>query len=298
MQRVDKMRDTRRISVLIVDDDILLLDMLRNGLYSERYYCETVTTAESALELLHKTSFDVMIADIALPGMRGFELTEKAKNRAPNMAVIIMTGFIEDISYDEAIEAGASDFIKKPFTLRELRARLKQVKMQERLRTLFLRDDLTGLYNRRGFFTLCEHLFKLAVRQKKGIFMLYADVDNLKWINDNFGHQEGDLALKQIANIFKTNFRESDVVARIGGDEFVVVPVGTSEDGVKIVTARLQHTIEAYNTTSKLSYALSVSAGIAYYDPGYPCSIDELLSQADNALYKAKANGRNRIEVS
>ncbi len=297
MQEADKMSDSEKTSVLIVDDDTLLLEVLKNGLFSEGYYCETLTTAESALEVLEKTSFDVMIADVALPGMRGFELTEKAKNQSPNMAVIIMTGFIEEISYDEAIQAGAADFIKKPFSLKELRTRIKQAKMQEELRTLLLRDDLTGLYNRRGFFTLCEHLLKMAKREEKRIFALYADVDNLKWINDNFGHQEGDFALIQIANILRTNYRESDVIARLGGDEFIVFQVGISEDAEKIVTARLEKTIAKYNSAINRDYTLSISTGVAYYDPEQPCSIDELLARADKSMYEQKLSKRSARET-
>jgi DNA-binding NtrC family response regulator len=122
-----------RNSVIIVDDDVMLLDMLKDGLSSEGYYCEITINAKSALELINKTLFDIMIIDIDLPDMNGFELTKKAKRLKPDITVIIMTGFIKDFSYDEAIEIGATDFIKKPFTLKELIIRIKQVKMQEYL---------------------------------------------------------------------------------------------------------------------------------------------------------------------
>jgi PAS domain S-box-containing protein len=124
-------------------------------------------------------------------------------------------------------------------------------KMEERLRTLSITDELTGLFNRRGFFTLADQQIKLANRHKTGIFMLYADLNGLKMINDKFGHKAGDLALIDMAKLLKKTYRESDVVARIGGDEFAVIPIG-------------------------------------HYDPEKPCSLDELLIQADRMMYKQK----------
>ncbi len=107
-------------SVIIVDDNVNLLDIFKNGLSSKGYLCKTVTNAASALELISKTSFDILLTDVAMPDMNGFELTEKVKRIRPNIAVIIMTGFIDNFSYNMAIEARATDFIKKPFTLEEL----------------------------------------------------------------------------------------------------------------------------------------------------------------------------------
>jgi len=202
--------------------------------------------------------------------------------------VIIMTGFLEDFTYDEVVEAGATDFIKKPFTIKEITARLKHVRMQEEMRSLMLRDQLTGVYNRRGFFTMVEHLFKVAKRKKRGMYMLYADLDNLKQINDKFGHQEGDAALEDIAAILKKNYRESDIIARIGGDEFVVIPVGTKGDRIETILERLDKAIESHNLKSSREYRLSISAGLAFYDPENPSSVDELLARGDRSMYERK----------
>ena len=125
--------EQRGVAVMVVDDDTALLDVLRSGLLPEGYLCETATNATRALELINKTPFDIMIADIELPDMNGLELTKKAKRLKPNMAVIIMTGFIEDFSYDDAIGIGASDFLKKPFTIKELLTKINQIKIQEEL---------------------------------------------------------------------------------------------------------------------------------------------------------------------
>lgn len=160
--------------------------------------------------------------------------------------------------------------------------------LEKKLHTLSITDELTGLYNRRGFVTLAEQHLKFVSRQKTGIFMLYIDLNNLKKINDTWGHKEGDLALIETAKLIKESYRESDIIARIGGDEFVVMPVGTTNDSVEIITARLQEAIEIQNAKTISSYNLSMSFGIAYYDPENPCSLTELLSQADKMMYKHK----------
>lgn len=118
--------------------------------------------------------------------------------------------------------------------------------------------------------------------------MLYADLDGLKMINDKFGHKEGDLALIELANLLKENYRASDIVARIGGDEFVVIPVGTIGDDVEIITTRFENTLAIHNEKMNRNFRLSASIGIAYYDPENPCSLDELLLQADRMMYKKK----------
>jgi len=173
---------------------------------------------------------------------------------------------------------------------------LKQ--LEEKLRTLSLTDELTDLYNRRGFFAMAEQLLKLAKRQKIGISMLYADMDNLKGINDTWGHQEGDQALIDTANIFRATYRESDIIARIGGDEFVVIPVGEIGDNTEMITHRFQKKLKDHNEKNNHNYMLSVSFGISYYDPESPCSIDELLKQAEKLMYEQKILKRQSYSTS
>jgi diguanylate cyclase (GGDEF)-like protein len=118
--------------------------------------------------------------------------------------------------------------------------------------------------------------------------MFYCDLDGLKGINDALGHQKGDRALIDTANILKETFRGSDIIARIGGDEFVVMPIETTGDNLEIVINRLQKAVEMDNTKSKREYKLSISIGTAYFDPLSPCTIDELLSKADRLMYEQK----------
>jgi diguanylate cyclase (GGDEF)-like protein len=280
----------KKDSILIVDDDAAILKFMKIVLEMEGYECETSLSSQAALELIQSAPFDIMITDIVMPGMSGLELTGKAKGVRPNMPVIVTTGFVDNLSYDKAIEAGASDFIKKPFSEKELIARIKHVKMQQEIRNLMLRDELTGIYNRRGFFALVEYQFNIAKRSKTGMFMLYADLDNLKVINDTLGHKEGDRALTVAADILRNNFRQSDIIARIGGDEFVVFPVGTSADCVDKILERLQKALESYNAKNNRGYSLSISAGISFYDPELPCTVDDLLAAADNSMYERKMN--------
>lgn len=161
-------------------------------------------------------------------------------------------------------------------------------KMEDKLRTLSFTDELTGLHNRRGFFALAEQQLKLAVREKKRRFLLSADLDNLKTINDTMGHKEGDLVLLESAIILKKSFRDSDIIARIGGDEFVILATETQEVSIDILTTRLTENINTHNAKSNKPYKLSLSFGLTHFDPRNPVSVDELLSEADSLMYEQK----------
>jgi diguanylate cyclase (GGDEF)-like protein/PAS domain S-box-containing protein len=160
--------------------------------------------------------------------------------------------------------------------------------MEEALRAMALVDDLTGLYNRRGFFTMSKQQLKMADRTKIRMILLFADFDNLKHINDTLGHPEGDRALMEVANVFRETFRESDIIARIGGDEFVVLAIETDSIGPEVLANRLQEKLEAHDARGDRRYKLSLSTGTARYDPERPCSIDEMLARADRAMYEKK----------
>jgi diguanylate cyclase (GGDEF)-like protein len=141
---------------------------------------------------------------------------------------------------------------------------------------------------------LIEHQLKVAKRENIGKVLLYADLDELKAINDKFGHQEGDTALIETANILRKNYRESDIIARIGGDEFVVFPIGTSGDCVEKILDRLQQAVEEDNVLNNRGHKLSISAGTSFYNPDNPCSVDELLAFADRSMYENKMKRLSR----
>lgn len=274
--------------ILVIDDDVEVRSVLMNWCGHLGMDCVPVGSGEEALAKLATDRFDIVLTDIVMAGIEGLELTKRIKREWPDLPVIIMTGFAERFSYYEAIDAGAADFLKKPFTMEELGARIKIVKMHQELKGLAITDELTGIYNRRGFLTLADHLLKLARRNRLGQYLLYADLDNMKWINDTFGHNEGDSALRKLALALKGNYRDSDIVARMGGDEFVVFPVGTAGDSIQEITDRLEDLMKKIGGNGKMKYDLTISYGLSYYDPEEPCSLAELISKADGEMYKAK----------
>ncbi|NJD56329.1 MAG: GGDEF domain-containing protein [Nitrospirae bacterium] len=157
------------------------------------------------------------------------------------------------------------------------------------VRSLSLTDDLTGLYNRRGFMTMCEQQQKSAVRMKRGFVMLFADVDGLNVINDSFGHSEGCHALIRTSAILRESFRETDIVARVGGDEFAVFSAGYgTESEANAVVGRLQKRIAEHNERGECRYRLSVSTGMAYCAPETRREITDMLNEADRVMYAEK----------
>lgn len=167
-------------------------------------------------------------------------------------------------------------------------------KMEEELRGMSLSDELTGLYNRRGFMTLAEQELRIAHRMKRGVILLYADLDDLKVINDGFGHIEGDNMLKDTARFLQELFRESDIIARIGGDEFVVFSIQTTETSVDTIHSRFETFLKEFNQKRDQPYMLSISIGIVHYKEDCPDSIEALLVQADKLMYKHKKDKHKR----
>ncbi len=161
-------------------------------------------------------------------------------------------------------------------------------KMEERLRSLSITDDLTGLYNRRGFLTFADHHIKAAERRKEQSLLILIDVDGLKQINDAFGHNIGDQALIDTATVIKQTFRNSDVTARVSGDEFVALTSDTDGKGAESIKKRLYENVDAHNAKGMRPYKLSMSLGIATHNPSTSGSIDRLLLKADELMYAEK----------
>lgn len=178
--------------------------------------------------------------------------------------------------------------------LREFQNIKKQKEFEERLKSLSLTDELTGLYNRRGFLTLAEQQLKISERIGKRSILIYIDLDYMKWINDTFGHKEGDKYLMDFANILKRSFRKSDIIARIGGDEFVILCLEATESSIEKLLSRLYKNIEIYNSTKNKPYKMSISAGFSFYTPKELITINELLHIADQRMYKEKMSKKNK----
>jgi diguanylate cyclase (GGDEF)-like protein len=167
--------------------------------------------------------------------------------------------------------------------------------MEEEILALSITDQLTGLHNRRGFLSLAAQQLKLAERNKSGMLLFFADLDGLKWINDTLGHEEGDQALIEAATVFKETFRTSDIIARLGGDEYAALAVDITEENSEIFTARLQSLIDTRNNQENRRYRLSISVGCSCYDPEDPCSVDELMASADKLMYEHKQNKKGLL---
>ena len=166
----------------------------------------------------------------------------------------------------------------------------------EKLRAMAVTDDLTGLYNRRGFFTLAEQQLKIAERTKKKIMLAFVDLDDMKRINDVCGHDAGDRALMDTAEILGQAFRKSDIIARLGGDEFAIMAADVTDDMPDIFLTRLWKRLNTLNGQDGRSYNLSMSIGVVLYEPENPCSFDELISRADQMMYENKRRKKESKE--
>ena len=287
--------------ILIVDDKEQVRNFLASLFSKYGHSCETAKDGIEALEKLKKNSFDSAVIDIVMPLMDGITLTKELLKLYPKFPVMIMTGQADEHSASSAMAAGAREFIKKPFSIDEIILRfdkmMRDLKGEEELLALSLTDELTDLYNRRRFFILTEQCFKVAVRKKKRWMLLYIDMDNLKWINDHCGHSEGDQALIGLGSILKKTFRESDVIARMGGDEFAVL-LESTDGSDEILMTRLYENIRDYNAKVSQDYVLSISVGAAQFDPEYPISIDKLLSKADTLMYAQKRRAKEIPQIN
>ncbi len=174
--------------------------------------------------------------------------------------------------------------------MRAVQCAVKQYMLQAELGNLALSDELTGVYNRRGFLALAERQLKLGRRSGRAILVFFADVDGLKQINDKFGHKEGDLALVHAAQVLEKTFRDSDVIARFGGDEFAVLALEVSGHSESTIRARLDRNLKELNARYSRC-TLSISLGAARFDPTSPrspASIEQLMIGADEAMYEEK----------
>lgn len=160
--------------------------------------------------------------------------------------------------------------------------------IEEQLRAQTLQDELTGLHNRRGFVIMAHQQMKMAIRNQEGFWILFADIDKLKLINDKYGHRQGDNALKIVAKIIQASFRTSDIVARIGGDEFAVLAIESHEENEKLMIKRLHDNLRQYNAEHKHRFKPFISIGTVFCEPQHSASIEELLARADDLMYQDK----------
>jgi diguanylate cyclase (GGDEF)-like protein len=192
---------------------------------------------------------------------------------------------------DAALGRGAQNLQSNELLMRAIHCAVKQQKLQAELSSLALTDELTGLYNRRGFLYLTERQLKLASRSGRDMLLFFFDVDGLKRINDSFGHTEGDFALFRTAAVLGLTFRSSDVLARLGGDEFAALAIEASDHCETTIMARFRETLEALSAQEP-RYRLSLSVGVVRFCSSSASSIEELMLQADQAMYRVKRKER------
>lgn len=291
----------KKIKILSVEDnpgDVRLLQEMLAEVNGSLFELDCVDRLSIGLERLVKGGVDLVLLDLGLPDSQGFETFHRVRAQAPHVPIVIMTEFEDEVFAIRAVRMGAQDYLVKGQVNGKLLERVIHYAVERNhvrngLRDLSLLDELTGVYNRRGFFILAKQHFKLAHRTKRGLWLFFVDFDGLKEINDKLGHNEGSRALIDAANILKKSFRESDIIARLGGDEFAVFAIGADRDCLVTLTKDIQKNLKVFNKIQNRHYQLSFSIGTAYFDPQSPCSIDELLVQADKSMYEQKRTKRN-----
>jgi diguanylate cyclase (GGDEF)-like protein len=289
--------------ILVVDDEKGIRDVIKDAIQNAGYICWTEASGDGALKFLEKKRVDIVIADVRMPGLNGFELTRVVKEKY-DTDVIIITGFGKDFQYEEAVEKGASEFILKPIRRSELIVRLKRVlrersllaqqqQMENRLRELTITDDLTKLYNMRHFYVQLQLEIDRAARYTNPLSLLLLDVDRFKQFNDTYGHLEGDEILIKLADVIRDCLRKSDTAYRYGGDEFMVVLPQTQGGEAWNVAERIRTRFPAEfprREPDRVDSALSI--GVVEHKKGEELS--RFVKRADQAMYKAKKQGGNQ----
>jgi len=297
--------------LLVVDDDPGILSLLTDFFACYGYPFRIAQNGIEALNLLKQFDATIIITDLLMPNMDGMELIREVKKTAPDIDIIVVTGFAKQYRYTDVIKAGATDFIQKPFNLDELEAKLNRVirerQLRAQLRHMTARDALTNLFNRRYFDIKLRTEVERAIRQHYPLYLCMLDLDRFKAVNDTYGHQTGDELLKEFAKLLeKTTRRNVDVPCRLGGDEFaVIIPYATRNQAVAVAERILSHFKKMKNR-----YDTFVSIGLvalkSVEDPldilgsenGIERLTDEFIKAADSALYAAKRSGGSRIVVS
>jgi diguanylate cyclase (GGDEF)-like protein len=311
-----------RFSILAVDDDPVSLRLLTRHLLNDGYLVESARGGKEALKMALQNPPDIVIADWEMPDLDGLELCRALRrtDAGRNMYFLLLTGTTAEELVVEAFDAGCDDFVTKPFIPRLLAARIKggvrlallqrmieadkQTMMRQvaemgvltrKLRAASLTDALTELPNRRYAMKRLESEWSSVKRTGRPLSTVMLDIDKFKLVNDDHGHDVGDIVLRQTAAVMKNAIRGSDEVCRIGGEEFLIICRNTDEESCMIVAERVRAAMEAHIVDHPgFERAVTVSAGVACSEQGYD-SITALLKGSDEAVYLAKDSGRNQV---
>ena len=291
-----------RTRVLLVEDNPgdarLVRESLNDGLTGQ-FMVQVAESLKQALETLRSAvdEVDVVLLDLSLPDSQGLETYRAVHTLAPAAPIVVLSGLNDESIAMKAVNEGAQDFLRKAqvdgeLLPRAIRYAMERHRLLEQVRQLAIADELTGLMNRRGFMMLAEHQRSLAERKGTSLSLVFVDIDRFKLINDKFGHEAGDQALRELAGLLLHTFRRSDAVARLGGDEFVVLMADLNSDGLRTVLERVRKNIAAFNEESRFSWSLAISLGVVVYDAAHPATLEALMASADQAMYREKEKSR------
>jgi diguanylate cyclase (GGDEF)-like protein len=293
-----------RTRILLIEDNpgdaCLVEEVLKSCVVD--YSLRTIDRLEEAFGILDADEADLILLDLSLPDSSGLESFHRLRAQGPDVPIIILTGTSDLETAREAVRNGAQDYLVKGelegnLLLHAVRYAAERHALHQELENLSLRDPLTGLYNRRGFVLLAQQSLRLARRNGRESVLLLADVDELKSINDTQGHLAGDQALCAVARAFVAAMRESDIIARLAGDEFIALAVEAHPPGIPSLVGRLRERLREESKATEVTHGLSVSIGIAPFDPKGSPTLEELIERADREMYREKQNGR-RMEAT
>ena len=293
-------------TILIVDDmttNILILsDLLKND-----YSIKVAKTGAKAIEIANTQDIDLILLDIEMPELNGYEVCKilKESQKTKNIPIIFVTAKNSEADEEVGLNLGAIDYITKPFSKTIVKLRIKNhIKLKEKtdlLEQLSMYDGLTNIKNRRFFDEIFEKTFNDVKREKTNLALMMIDIDYFKPYNDNYGHGKGDEALKDVAYALnKALCRPNDLVARYGGEEFVALLKNIDNAGLISVAENIIKTIndlKIEHNFSKISNILTISIGIAHFDALKDIPKLEILIKADETLYNVKNSGRNNFKI-
>jgi diguanylate cyclase (GGDEF)-like protein len=297
--------DTAPGVLLVEDEAIIALDLEESLLRNGYRLAGHATSGEEAITLAAERAPDIVIMDVDLPGrIDGVEAARQIRKRKP-VPVVFLTGLSDSSTFKRAIETEPFGYLAKPFREVELRSAIEVAIRRHRAEMAMrqngaswqrqsMLDELTGIGNRRAFYALSEEVLKIARRDHLSLALFFVDLDGLKDINDVYGHTAGDRALQAVAHVLSATFRESDVLSRIGGDEFLALARIAAPRDLKIVRGRVDDALADFNRTSSLPFRVSVSVGSVLVDAATANNMDAMIGAADAAMYEEKQKNRAR----
>jgi two-component system cell cycle response regulator len=295
--------------ILLVEDSRSFVHIVTDMLQRCGIEVDSVGSVAEARRQFAERSYHMVITDLVLEGGEsGLSLVRHLRQDGQDymkLPILVMTSFDDPTRKTELFRAGVNDYVRKPLVEAEFIARVRNIliarrlferveEQERRMRQLATTDQLTGLGNRHLFFELAARYLARAEREGQTVCMLVADVDHFKLINDQHGHATGDKILRAVGDVLRTSLRKGDVVARYGGEEFVILLPNCSAEDALAKAEKIRRDCEQLDASG---VRLTISIGVACFDPGDPESLDSLFSRADKALYDAKRLGRNRVAM-